>query len=98
MEFSRQAIKDAVPWAVKAHRFGRWTTNQVRFPIVSSALELQARGRIMNGPFKGLRAPSTGIGPDYYTQLVGVYESTLIPTIEAVIVRQPCVLVNVGAH
>ena len=62
MEFSRQAIKDAVPWAVKAHRFGRWTTNQVRFPIVSSALELQARGRIMNGPFKGLRARKLASG------------------------------------
>lgn len=98
MDFSRQAIKDAAPWAVKAHRFGRWTTNQIRFPIVSSALELQARGRIMNGPFKGLRAPSTGIGPDYYTQLVGVYESTLIPTIETIIARQPRILVNVGAH
>jgi hypothetical protein len=98
MDFSRQAIKDAAPWAVKAHRFGRWTTNQIRFPIVSSALELQARGRIMNGPFKGLRAPSTGIGPDYYTQLVGIYESTLIPTIETIIARQPRVLVNVGAH
>jgi hypothetical protein len=98
MDFSRQAIKDAAPWAVKAHRFGRWTTNQIRFPIVSSALEIQARGRIMNGPFKGLRAPSTGIGPDYYTQLVGVYESTLIPTIETIIARQPRILVNVGAH
>jgi hypothetical protein len=98
MDFSRQAIKDAVPWAVHARRLGRWTTNQIRYPIVSSALELQARGRIMNGPFKGLRAPSTGISPGYYTQLAGVYERSLIPPIEAVVARQPHVMINVGAH
>ena len=98
MDFSRQAIKDAVPWAVHARRLGRWTTNQIRYPIVSSALELQARGRIMNGPFKGLRAPSTGISPGYYTQLAGVYERSLIPTVEAVIERQPQVMINAGAH
>jgi hypothetical protein len=98
MDFSRQAIKDAVPWAVHARRLVRWTTNQIRYPLVSSALELQARGRIMNGPFKGLRAPSTGISPGYYAQLAGVYERSLIPTIEAVIARQPRVIVNPGAH
>jgi hypothetical protein len=98
MDFSRQAIKDAVPWAVHARRLGRWTTNQIRYPIVSSALELQARGRIMNGPFKGLRAPSTGITPGNYTQLVGVYERSLMPAIETVIARQPQVMINAGAH
>jgi hypothetical protein len=98
MDFSRQAIKDALPWAVHARRLGRWTTNQIRYPIVSSALELQAHGRIMNGPFEGLRAPSTGISPGYYAQLAGVYEGSLIPPIEAVVARQPQVMINAGAH
>jgi hypothetical protein len=70
----------------------------MRYPIVSSALEWQARGRIMNGPFKGLRAPTSGISPGYYTQLAGVYERSLFPPIEAVIARQPPVMINAGAH
>jgi hypothetical protein len=98
MKLSLETIKDTVPWAVHARRYARWATNQVRFPIVASALEIQSHGRIMGGLFKGLRAPPSGISPGYYTLLVGTYETSLVPIIEAIIARQPPLVVVAGAH
>lgn len=94
----RQAIKNVAPWVVHATRLLRRVTNQVRYPIVASAVELQAGGRIMSGPFKGLRAPHSGLSPGHYTQMLGLYETSLVPAIEAIIARQPAVIIDVGSH
>ena len=52
----------------------------------------------MSGPFRGLRAPHSGISWTHYIQMLGLYEKSLVPAIEAVIARQPAVIVDVGSH
>ncbi len=52
----------------------------------------------MSGPFKGVVAPHSGIGPDHYSQLLGIYEYCLTPIIEDVIARGPKTIVDVGSH
>jgi len=94
----RKTIKEAAPWAIQAVQLCRRATNQVRYPVVASALELQAGGRIMSGPFRGMRAPHSGIAPGRYAQILGVYEQSLTPVIESVIARQPPVIIDVGSH
>lgn len=51
----------------------------------------------MSGPFKGLRAPGSGTGDAHYTFLLGIYERSLVPVIEAVIARAPATIIDVGA-
>ena len=98
MKVSRQTLKDVAPWALHAAHLWRRAANQIRYPVVASAIDMQARGHIMSGPFKGLRAPHSGISPGHYTQILGIYETALIPAIEAVIARQPGVIIDVGSH
>jgi len=52
----------------------------------------------MSGPFRGLRAPHSGISWFHYIQMLGLYEKSLVPAIEAVIARQPAVIIDVGSH
>lgn len=98
MRVSRQEVKDFAPWVVHAAHLWRQASNQIRYPVVATALELRAGGRVMSGLFQGLRAPHSGISPSHYAQLLGLYEKALVPAIEAVIARQPAVIIDVGAH
>lgn len=98
MKLTRDLVKDAAPWAIHALHLWHRAANQVRYPVVASALELQSAGRVMGGPFEGLRAPHSGISPGHYTQLLGLYEEALAPAILGVIARQPSLIVDVGSH
>lgn len=40
-------------------------------------LALQSRGRIMSGPFQGVRYPPYAVGSEYFPKLLGVYEKEL---------------------
>jgi len=91
-------MKDAAPWAIHVAHLWRRAANQIRYPFVASAVELRAGGRIMSGPFRGLRAPHSGISWTHYIQMLGLYEKSLVPAIEAVVARQPAVIVDVGSH
>ncbi len=93
----KQSIKAQAPWLMHGVRLARWAKNQVTFPVVASAIELRAGGRVMSGPFAGMRVPGTGIGPNFYTQLLGIYEKSLVPVIEAVIGQAPATIVDAGA-
>ncbi len=52
----------------------------------------------MSSPFRGLRAPHSGISWTHYIQMLGLYEKSLVPAIEAVVARQPAVIVDVSSH
>lgn len=97
MEPIKQSIKATAPWLIHGVRLARWAKHQVTFPVVATAVELRAHGRVMSGPFAGMRVPGTGIGPGFYTQLLGIYEKSLVPVIEAVIGRPPATIVDAGA-
>src|SRR4051794_2383265 len=94
----KETIKGIAPWVIHGVRAGRWVRNQITFPIVASSIEIRAAGRIVSGPFKGLRAPGSGTGgAGYYTELLGIYEKSLVPVIESVIARAPTTIVDAGA-
>ncbi len=90
-------VKGALPWLIHGVRGLRWAKSQLSFPIVGAALELYAKGRVLGGPFKGMRFPGSGIGGAFYQHLLGSYEWSLIPTIEQVIARSPMTIVDAGA-
>ena len=94
---SRQSIKAAVPWLVHGVRWARWTRHQVQFPVAASAVEWRAAGRIIGGPFKGLRASGSGFGGGFHSMLLGTYESSLVPVLQSVIERAPATIVDAGA-
>jgi hypothetical protein len=95
----KQAIKETAPWVMPGVRLGRWAKNQISYPVVASSIELRAAGRIMSGPFKDLRAPGSGTGgAGYYAELLGIYETSLVPVIESVIARAPKTIVDAGSN
>jgi hypothetical protein len=95
----KQTVKEIAPSVIHGVRAGRWARNQITFPIVASSIEMRAAGRIMSGPFEGLRAPGSGTGgAGYYTELLGIYEKCLVPVIESVIARAPAIIVDAGAN
>ncbi len=64
---------------------------------MAPVIEKRSAGRVMGGPFKGLRAPGSGTGNAHYAFLLGIYEKSLVPVIEAVIARAPATIIDVGA-
>ena len=91
---ARLGLKERFPFLVPVVRAGRLVLNQFRYPGLATALDLH--GRVMAGPFKGLRLRCSGVSFDYFEAL-GVHEQCLYPVIEDVIARRPEAVVNVGA-
>jgi hypothetical protein len=89
----RERTKRVVPGIVHGARLFRLLRNQVRFPIASTMLDYH--GRILAGPFAGLRFPRSGI--DSYCEVLGSYEQCLIPTVEKIIRSPPPLIIDVGA-
>ncbi len=89
----RERTKRAVPAIVHGARLCRLLRNQVRFPIASTVLDYH--GKILAGPFAGLRFPRSGI--DSYCEVLGTYEQCLVPALEKVIRYPPPLIIDVGA-
>jgi hypothetical protein len=90
----RLGLKERFPFLVPVVRVGRLVVNQFRYPGLATALDWH--GRVMAGPFKGLRLRCSGVSFDYFEAL-GVHEQCLYPVVEDVIARRPEAVVNVGA-
>jgi hypothetical protein len=90
----RLGLKERFPFLVPVARAGRLVVNQFRYPGLATALDWH--GRVMAGPFKGLRLRCSGVSFDYFEAL-GVHEQCLYPVVEDVIARRPEAVVNVGA-
>lgn len=54
---------------------------------------------VIRGPFKGLRLPETGAwsDADVLSKVVGSYEAEIFPFLESEVIRNPNVIVNIGA-
>lgn len=52
---------------------------------------------VMSGPFTGTRYVQISQGSAYIPKLLGIYERELTPQVEALIARQPRLVVDVGA-
>ena len=58
---------------------------------------LLTRGRVLAGPFRGMRYISKSYMSAYYPKILGVYERELWETLEQIIKIQPRKIVNIGA-
>ncbi|MBB4018707.1 hypothetical protein GGR16_003754 [Chelatococcus caeni] len=93
----RATLKQHAPFLMRPWRALRRHAHRLRYGAMAAHVERHARGRIMGGPFAGLRFPDSGIGGSYYAQIVGTYEAALVPVIEDVIARAPAAVIDVGA-
>lgn len=91
---ARLGLKGRFPFLVPLVRASRLVVNQFRYPGLATALDLH--GRVMAGPFQGLRLRCSGVSWDYFEAL-GVHEQCLYPVLEEVIARRPGRVINVGA-
>jgi hypothetical protein len=89
----KETVKRALPQLVYLARFGRLMANQVRYPVAATILDW--RGRVINGPFMGMRYARSGMVK--FSQMLGTYERCLIPVVERVIEQRPRVIIDVGA-
>src|SRR5689334_18924435 len=89
----KETLKRALPPLVHVARFGRLMANQVRYPVAATVLDWN--GRIIDGPFRGMRYARSGKGN--FAETLGTYEQCLAPVIEHVIQKQPSVIVDIGA-
>ena len=58
---------------------------------------LQSRGRVLAGPFRGMRYGNIAIGSEQPPKVFGTYEKELWPLIHDVVARRPKSIVDVGA-
>ncbi len=89
----KESLKQAVPQLVHLARFGRLMVNQVKYPVAATLLDWN--GKIVNGPFQGMRYARSGKGN--FPETLGTYEECLHPIIERVIRAPPRVIIDVGA-
>jgi hypothetical protein len=88
-------IKQRFPALIHPVRLARWLTYQCQFPGTAWRIQSAAKGRVIAGPFKGLRIPAWQHRS--FSELLGAYEHDLAPLIEDVIARKPQTIINVGA-
>jgi hypothetical protein len=91
----RLQVKQRLPFLIHPVRVARWISCQCRFPGTALRIERAAKGRVLSGPFKGLRIPTWQHLS--YAELIGVYEHDLQPIFESMIARGPKVVIDVGA-
>lgn len=90
----RLAVKEAAPFLIHPVRWARFAVSFAKHPKTAWRIALATRGKVLQGPFIGLRMPTLF---DTYSTLLGTYERALVPTIENAIARKPDLLVDVGA-
>ena len=90
----RLVVKEAAPFLIHPVRWARFAFSFAKHPRASWRIAHATRGKVLHGPFTGLRMPTLS---DTYSSLLGTYEQALIPTIESVIARDPDLVVDVGA-
>ncbi len=88
-------VKQRLPFLIHPVRVARWISCQCRFPGTALRIERAAKGRVLSGPFKGLRIPTWQHLS--YAELIGVYEHDLQPIFEHMIARRPKVVIDAGA-
>ena len=65
--------------------------------LARNKLRRVARGRVLAGPFAGMRYAERSVGSSYEPKLLGTYEMELHPVIERLCARQFPLIVNAGA-
>jgi hypothetical protein len=88
-------IKQRLPALIHPVRVARWLSYQYQYPGIAWRIQSAADGRVLAGPFRGVRIPAWQHRS--YSELLGVYEHDLAPAIEDVIARKPRTIINVGA-
>src|SRR5215472_6791835 len=63
----------------------------------TSELWAQSGGRVMSGPFAGMRYLEESFASAWSPKLLGTYEMELAPIIEAAIARRPQCIIDIGA-
>ena len=57
----------------------------------------RTKGRVCSGPFAGVRYVEDAVGSAYIPKLLGIYESELAAEVEGICLRQPGLIVDIGA-
>ena len=89
----RDRVKRTMPVVTHAVRLARLLRNQIRYPVAATVLDLH--GRILGGPFAGVRFARSGIAN--YPQILGSYEQCLVPLVERIVRDPPPTIIDVGA-
>ena len=88
-------IKQRFPFLIHPPRLARWLSYQYQFPGTAWRIQSVAKGRVLAGPFKGVRIPAWQHRS--YSELLGVFEHDLVSLVEDVIARKRATIINVGA-
>ncbi len=90
-------LKQIVGSLVPSWREAYWRWDN-RLRVETEALVYQrAAGRVLAGPFVGMRYVPRSSGSAFAAKILGTYEKELVPFIEEVIQQNPAYIVDVGA-
>ena len=76
-----ERLMNSVPVLIHPIRVARWLSYQ--YQGTAWRIQSAAKGKVMAGPFKGMRIPAWQHRS--YSELLGVYEHDIVPVIEDVI-------------
>jgi hypothetical protein len=95
----RQALRYLTSSEHRSAVLREWHRGRVRRIVAARASELwaQSGGRVMSGPFAGMRYLGEAFASAWAPKLLGTYEMELAPIIEAAIARQPQRIIDIGA-
>lgn len=97
----KKLIKKASPQFYKVLK----SVNRERnFRLLNGGSDLRAKQaiiarhgkKVITGPFQGMIYGDKSAGSSYVAKLVGSYEEELHPTIEAIVAKQPSIIIDVG--
>jgi hypothetical protein len=95
----RQALRYLTSSEHRSAVLREWHRGRVRRIVAAQASELwaQSGGRVMSGPFAGMRYLEEAFASVWPPKLLGTYEMELAPFIEAAIARRPQCIIDIGA-
>lgn len=68
-----------------------------RAEVVANTLEKRADRRVLSGPFKGMDYAIRAAEGSRSARMLGVYEASLHPVIEAIIAKAPALVIDIGS-
>ena len=68
-----------------------------RAEVVANTLAKRAGGRVLSGPFQGMEYAPTAAEGSRSARMLGAYEASLHPVIEAIIAKAPSLVIDIGA-
>lgn len=91
-----RAMLDGPPSVGKLQQALRYLSKW-RAEVVSNTLQQREGNTVLSGPFKGMNYGVRAAEGSRIARLIGAYEASLHPVIEAIIARAPEVVVDIGS-